>query len=229
MTATIATLIAGIIQDREIALSTESAADRQDLAIHVVEAAMFMVHKLLGEDLLRAAMGTVDESDRAAVLFATARRLIAMSAVFGTMDDDAAAPFKVAEEAVAVANGDAPVMFARLERRKVNDRINRAKCEALLWDAYLKGKGMKPAERRAKIATAFGHAHGWETIRRGWRRDVANTYKKSTLTYLLLQAEAEGRRGDPRWRLRGDHDWETALNRDGRKFLDIQRENNGNR
>lgn len=226
MTTTIGDLLVDLIQHRDDALAAVDPIDGQQLALDVVQEAMFIMHKLLGKDLLAMAIGTIDETDRRLVLETAARRLHALSGIFGKMPVDAAGPFSIVQEAISVSRGDAPLMFARLPGQKVNNRIIRAKFEALQWEAYLKGRGMRAGECQQRIAMAFGS--GWETIRRSWRRDVHASLDEAQIKYLIGVAELEGRRGVPRWEM-PDDDWEEALRRDGERCKKAVSENNGNR
>lgn len=225
MTVTVGDLLVKIVRDRDDAIRTVDPTERQRKALVALQEAMFAMHKLLGNELLVAALGTVDASDRAQVLETAARRIHMLSAVFGDLPEDAASPVNVVEEAVSIAKGDAPLMFARLDGRKVNDRIIRAKFEALKWEAYLKGFGIRAGERHERIALAFGA--DWETIRRAWRRDVASTLEPAQVRYLLAVAEVEGRGRVPRWEMKDD-DWASALTIDGARCVQAIRENNGN-
>ena len=226
MTVTVGDLLVKVVQDRDDALATVDSTERQQKALVAMQEAMFAMHKLLGKDLLVAALGTVDETDRGQVLQTAARRIHALSAVFGDIRDDAASLGKVVEEAVSIANGDAPLMFARLDQRKVNDRIIRAKFEALKWEAYLRGRGISAGESQAMVSKAFGA--GWETIRRAWRRDIGAALDKAHIDYLTAVARVEGQRGIKRWEM-SDDDWLGALQVDGQRCIQIIKENNGNR
>lgn len=226
MTITIGNLLADLVLHRDGALATDDPIERQQKALDVMQEAMFVMNKLLGEDLLTAALGVIDGTDRRLVLETAARRLHALSGVFGKLPMDAAGPFAVVQEAMSVARGDAPLMFARLSGQKVNNRVIRAKFEALQWEAYLKGRGMSANERQDLISNAFGSV--WETIRRSWRRDISAALEKTTIAYLLGLAEMEGRRGSPRWEM-PDEDWRAALQRDGARCKKAVAENNGNR
>lgn len=223
---TIPELLARIVRERDAALSAASTLERRERALNTLEVAMFTIHKLLGPDLLAATVLDVDSADRGAILHEAARRLFALCAVFGEMPPDPAAPIRIVEEALAVSRGDAPLLFARLDQQKVNHRINRAKFDALRWDAYLDGKGLKPGERHATIAEAYGTS--WETIRRSWRRDVLGRNPDPTDQYLLNRARADGVAGMGQWGGLGDTEWRRALFADGDRYRAILRENNGN-
>lgn len=229
MPVTIGDLLTQLVQDRDAALTIADDTERQKKAADVLRDSMFIVHKILGPDLLAAACGQVDETDRAALLQAVAQRSAIFGCVFGTTHGDAASPWRVAEEAIAVARGDAPLLFARIDRHKVNHRIIHAKFEALKWDAYLKGRGMRAGERQELIVQAFGGGTSWETIRRAWRRDVQTALESTQITYLMTLALLEGKRGDPRWEQMGNPDWEGALKHDGKHYLRVLAENYGNR
>lgn len=226
MTTTIGDLLVRIVKERDEALAAETAAERQQLALGVLETAMFTLHKLLGTDLLTAMLGDLEGADRGVILETAARRIFYLSTIFGKMPLDAAAPFKVVEEAMAIARGDAPLMFARLDGQKVNHRIGQAKFGALKWDAYLRGRGLPPGKRHALIAEAYGAP--WDTIRRAWKRDVVGLLSQESIAYLLQSAEVEGRLGVPRWEMLGSDDWEATMAADGRRYQFIVRENNGN-
>lgn len=226
MTITVGDLLANVMQHREAALATEDQAARQRKALAVIEEAMFVMHKLLGVDLLASALGTVDETDRVSVLRTAAQRLHAMSGLFGKMPLDAASPFKVVEEAVSISRGDAPLMFARIDRQKVKHRVLMAKAGALRWDAYLDGLGLAVADRHARIAKAYGT--DWLNIEK-WKQRELKALDCQTTKYLISVARNEGRQGEPRWESLGDTDWQSALERDGQQYLTILAENKGNR
>ncbi|GAA3714304.1 hypothetical protein GCM10022268_23850 [Sphingomonas cynarae] len=227
MTTTIGDLLANVILHRDAALATEDQGERQQLALDVVQEALMAMHKLLGKDLLTAALGDVDETDRIALLETAARRLHVLSSVFGMMPVDAAGPFAIAEEAWAVAHGDAPLMFARITGQKVKHRVLKAKLEALAWDAYLEGLGLAPGDRHARIGKAFGT--DWSTIEKWRQRDVWAAMSAVNIKYVIDLARSEGWRKVPRWKLLGNTDWEAALISDGRRYLEILAHNKGNR
>lgn len=222
----VADLLAKVLQGRKDALALEDDLERHLKAIHVLHDAMFLVNKLLGDDLLLAVLGTVDNDDREDVLETVALRVHTLSGVFHGLPEDAATLYRVAEEAVSVARGDAPLLFAKGEGPKVNLRIARAKREALIWNAYLKGRGLKAGDRQERIAEAFGRP--WRSISAGWRRDIVAALGASHYDFHIKIAEGEGRRGEPRWEMRESQNWEEALAKDGQRFLDAVRENTGN-
>lgn len=227
MTTTIGDLLANVVIHRDAALAAEDQGERQRLALDVMQEALFAMHKLLGEDLLKAALGIVDEMDRIALLETAARRLHVLSSIFGMMPVDAAGPFAIAEEAWAIAHGDAPLMFARITGQKVKHRVLKAKLEALAWDAYLEGLGLVPGDRHARIAKAFGA--DWSTIEKWKQRDVWAAMNAVNIKYVINLARSEGRRGVPRWKMQGNTDWEAALISDGRRYLEALAYNKGNR
>lgn len=222
-------LLGELMVRRDAALSESQPEKKREAAAAVIQDGMFILRQILGDEIVAEALGAVDDKDRQDILWNAGFRINMLSSFLVSMPIDAASPFKVAEEALSVCKGDAPLMFAKLGARKKNHRINMAKFEAFLWDAYLKGLGVRAGVRQDRIARAFGHMEGWETIRRGWRRDVAGLYPARTEAYLLLQAENEGRRGLPRWKLSEGVEWEEALVADGQHFLRVQKENVGNR
>lgn len=172
---TVGDRLAEILRARAEVLASDDEEFREHRANDALLSTMFLVHKLLGTEVLQAALGTVDEDDPVAVLETAANRISVLSAVFYNLPQDAASPFAIASEAVAVARGDKPHIFAQIKSSSkpvVKNREHRLKMQAFVWDAYLKAKGMGTIDRAWTIGQAYGS--DWSNIKTSWKRDIAS-------------------------------------------------------
>lgn len=217
-----------LILSKADALAEEDPQRRIFKARDVLVGVLGLCAEFLGPELLATAYGKVDPSaEREELLHLLATRLHITSTLFWSLPNDSISLSAVTSEALAVARGDAPLLFARLEGRKVNYRVLRAKFEALKWDKFLDGMGLGPPDRHARIASAFGQE--WETIRRRWKKDVIAGLTKVDVPYFLQSAKLEGKTGfRPSSLINPGETWETALARSGRAFLQAQTDNAGN-
>lgn len=228
---------ADILLARAAVLESDDEEFREVRAGDALLNAMFLVHKLLGVEVLQAALGTVDEDDPVAVLKTAASRISVLSAVFYKLPRDAASPFAVAEEAMAVARGDVPHIFAQIKsgsKPRVKDREHRLKMQAFVWDAYLKARGMKAIDRAWTIGQAYNS--DWSNIKTSWKRDVGSISPELFTFSVGLGARA-GRENTAHWELadvagarardpettRTMEDWEIALKLDVRRLQRARR------
>jgi hypothetical protein len=210
----------------------ENATGPEDKAAKARDAVVGMLHfaqAFLGEDVIRAAYGEIDQDDRAEMLRVVSLRVLMASMLFAKMPDDAGSLDHVAAEAMAVAKGDAPVFFAQLSgARKRSWRVTRAKFEAFTWDAYLEGLGVEPATREGAITTAFGER---SDTRRKWLRPARALLGDDYVDYHLGKAKTEGIGGKPYSlsqsfydaKFGGPQTWQEALARDGERFRETLR------
>ncbi|WP_342658250.1 hypothetical protein NPJ82_02595 [Sphingomonas sp. NY01] len=231
MRTTLGDLLADISVEKERILSLDGGEEQQVAAADLLRKSMFFIHKLLGVEVLQAALGSVDENDPEAVLKVAAARISIFAGLFYQIPEDAASPMKVVEEAAAISNGDAPQMFAKFSDTKVKDRVIRAKFRAHVWAAYLKASGMPAMQAERRVEDAFGYP--WETIRKGWTRDVGAALDEVYRSFALNLAKVTGAAGRPNWeqaeiahqRTIDTHatndmlDWEIALRLDGQRFI----------
>jgi hypothetical protein len=227
---TISDRLAEILQTRAEILASEDEEFREIRAGDLLLSTMFLVHKLLGAEVLQAALGTVDEDDPVAVLKTAANRISVLSAVFYKLPQDAASPFAVAREAMAIAHGDKPHIFAQIKSSSkpvVKDREHRLKMQAFVWDAFLKAKGMSAIERSYKIGEAY--SSDWGNIKTSWKRDIASIPREIFKFAIALGTEA-GLTNGAHWELadvageraknpeatKKMEDWEVALKMDAR-------------
>ncbi|MDR6788723.1 hypothetical protein J2Y58_002088 [Sphingomonas sp. BE138] len=232
---TLADVLAEIANDRQQFLAVEDEERRHIMAADALTKAMFFVYKLLGNDMLSAAIGTVDEDDPVSVLKVASARLLIYASLFKDLPEDKASPIRIIEEAMAIANGDTPVTFAKLEMvPTTKHREHRLKLRAISWDAYLRGRGMSSVDRAWTIGKAFNA--DWSTINTSWRRDI-RPLGEHRIEFSIAIAERAGRNGVANWetveiayaRIRdpasteGLEDWELALKLDAQQLQDARR------
>ena len=230
---TLAETLLELAKQRQAAASASDDHERSEKAQDLLVGLIYFAQAFMGDELLAAAYGEVDADNRETVLRTIAQRTMVASMLFAKLPDDAASLERVAEEAMAVARGDAPSLFSRLPAaRKRSYRVTRSKFEALTWDAYLEGLNVTASTRHGAIAVAFGH--DWDTVSR-WIKPARSLLGEDYVDYHLELARMQGRRGKPYNMNRSYLDtrsphpdpWQEALQRDGRRFLLVQRENLG--
>lgn len=144
----------------------------------------------LGDDFIETIYGEDD-------LFSASNRMALLSSLLsGFFEDergetDRYSPAAIRRELEALANGDAPILFAKRGgqsgRRDVTYRLALAEARAFYWDAWLKEIGVKPAERQAEICLAFGKT--WDAFRKNRKaldRDLGEQH--------MAELEAKGAR-----------------------------------
>ena len=181
--------------------------------------AVRLARDLCGEELLREVYGASDAVARQQQLRLLARRLDAASWLFLPFHDEPHGLLSIADEATAVASGDAPHIFAPLGRR-VRHRLLMARLDALRWDAYLDGLDIDAEERRQAIKVAYGYTE-WETIRRRWKTDIKEVWG-AAVDRRLAADRRDGSNGLRRWQMRPGEAWQSALTRSGERYCALR-------
>ncbi len=193
MTPTIGDNLAEAMRRKEAFLAPDNAGERAEQAREILTILLGAVGKLAGPEVLAAVYGTFDPGDKAGTLKAIARRAFAVAPLFARLPEDGASLYAIAAEALAVTEGDDPLLFARLpDQRKNPLRLARAKFSALLWDAYLKAAGVAPPERHGSIASSYGQE--WDTVER-WSKQVRQKLGADFVKYHTNIATIEGAKG----------------------------------
>ncbi|MCW6531177.1 hypothetical protein NED98_13070 [Sphingomonas sp. MMSM20] len=186
-------------------------------AYMLFKAAIRIARGLCGEAMLREVYGPSDDVDGRDRLLLIARRLEAAAWIFLPFHGQPVSLSAVADEAVAVANGDDPLIFARLGKlSKV--RLLGEKLEALKWEAWLSGLGVSAADRQHAITTAYLGNGVWDSIRRRWGEDVNKHFGENRVADVLKRERRDGSRSLRRWVMRPDEHWEAALARSGNRY-----------
>jgi hypothetical protein len=231
---TFADALLELAEQRRAATSASDEREKSEKAQDLLISLLHFAQTFMGKDLLAAAYGELGTDDRESVLRTIARRTLVTSMLFAKLPDDPASLERVAEEAMAVARGDAPSLFSRLPAaRKRSYRVTRSKFDALTWDAYLEGLNVPASTRHGAIGAAFGH--DWDTVSR-WIKPARSHLGDEYVDYHLALAQMQGQRGEPysinrsylEARAPDPGPWQEALQRDGRRFLIIQRESLSN-
>lgn len=210
-------------------LAVENATDPTEKAAKARDAVVEMlgfVQSFLGDDVIKAAYGEVDPADREEMFRTIALRVHTASMLFARMPDDAGNLSRVAGEAMAVGQGDTPILFAQPARKRAW-RVAKAKFRALAWDAYLEGRDVPATARHSAIVSAFGNE--WDTISR-WIKQARTHLGEQYVDYHISKARVEGMRRQSHSlgvsyraaKLEPPVTWEEALVRDGKHFLSIQ-------
>jgi hypothetical protein len=186
---------------------------RQDKARGHMAAVLGFAERLCGCDVVREAYGCAGD-ERESALEAFAERADLAAYVFGQLDRGPGSLNEAAAEARAIAQGDKPVAFAKLGRRRAVVLL-RAKFEALRWDAWLGGIGLSVDQRHSAIADAFGST--WDTISR-WRPDVETAWGREALRQIDLD-RADAANGLRMWSMKPGEPWEASLRRAGDRYL----------
>lgn len=191
---------------------------RYDQARGYMAEVLDFARRVCGETVAHAAYGSTS-TEREQALEGFAARADLASYAFGQLDRGAGSLNEAAAEARAIAQGDKPVAFAKLGRRRPIV-ILRAKFDALRWDAWLSGIGIGVDERHAAIAAAFGAP--WDTISR-WRPDLENAWGREALGQIE-QDRLDARNGLRMWSMAPGEPWETGLTHAGARYLAALRE-----
>jgi hypothetical protein len=154
---------------------------RREWAPVLVAEAMEIAAYICGPNVIADAYGVpnpeaADPSDRLDALQALRRRLMYPQRLFAEVDRaGGAGSFGNAQaELQAIASGDAPQLFAKLNPNKtVKHRVHSARLLLLQWDAYLEAKGVSGPDRHSEISRAAGF--DWATIYK-WGRKVRDTF-----------------------------------------------------
>lgn len=194
MTPTIGDNLVEVMHRRDAFLSTDNPGDRVEQAREILAILLGAAGKLVGPEVLAAAYGTTEPGDRASTLKAIAGRAYAVAPLFARLPEDGASFYSITAEALAIEQGDDPLLFARLpDLRKNPLRLARAKLSALLWDAYLRAKGISPPERHGAIASSYGQE--WDTVER-WSKQVRSKLGADFVKYHTSVATIEGAKGE---------------------------------
>lgn len=103
---------------------------------------------------------------------------------------------ELVEELYAVANGDAPKLFAK--RRSSNGkranswRLARHQLRALAWERFLRAKGMAAGKAQDDVSSAFGTP--WATIRQ-WSNPLVQMHGAGWVQHVMKAATHAGRNG----------------------------------
>ncbi len=233
MTPTIGDNLVEVVRMREAFLSPDNAGDREEQARDILLVLLGVVGKLAGPEVLAAAYGTVEPGDRVSTLRAIAGRAYAVAPLFAKLPEDGASFHAITAEALAIEQGDDPLLFARLpDLRKNPLRVARTKLCALLWDAYLKAKGVSAYERHAAIAFAYGQE--WDTVER-WSKQVRQKLGVEFVKYHTNVATIEGAKGEGfSWNDQTPFGtepqalpWQEHLRRDGQAYVAAMNANAG--
>lgn len=200
--------------DYRAAIESGSAAEIGDARMEV-GALLQIVRHVAGEEVFRMAVPPVSldshRSDQLAALRSALCTAINLS--LGSREDGVADPFvMMADELDAIANGDAPSLFARLPGRKTKYRAAHSKLNALCWDQFLEGAGVSRSDRHAAISNAF--AQEWDTISR-WRGDVQAVLSEAYVDRELRISRKRGLRARGAWLNENSATWRTMLRKDG--------------
>jgi hypothetical protein len=220
-------LIGLLIRHRDEVLRLEHAAQRQEEAAGIVQDGLLILKQILGDEILIAFLGDVDPGDPRDVLEAIRSRCWSIGALFAKLPQDKASFWEIAGEAHAIAEGDAPVIFAQLPGvRKKPSRLTKAKLGAICWDVYLEQLGIEGVSRHADIAKAYGT--DWGTIFK-WKAQALELFGQSYLDYRLWVARSAGEaRSCLTDYMEAGATWQEALERDGDEFRIVQRVNRKN-
>ncbi len=151
----------------------EIEADKRRTASLAISNYILAICERIGPDALTSALGTSPpETDAEARLNCLADRLNIFAPP--SMGEDRLSLEALARELRAMAKGDKPQITepAPFHGLKAPNaiRIAHHKLRALQWDAFLKSRGNRPADRHNAIASAYGE--DWTTIYR-WKPQVA--------------------------------------------------------
>lgn len=149
-----------------VALAHENGIER-DSAVFVLSIFLSALGEHLGDEYVSAIYGSDD-------LHSAADRMMLLSALltgfFGGRrgEADKFSPTSIRREFEAIAEGDAPFLFAkqvgRSGKRGNSYRLSLTEVRAFYWDSFLKALGASTADRQGEIAFAFGKT--WDAIRK---------------------------------------------------------------
>lgn len=149
-----------------VALTHENGVERESA---ILELSLFLsgLGEHLGSEYVSAIYGSDD-------LHSAADRMMLVSAlltgIFGDRrgEVDKFSPTSIRREFAAIAEGDAPFLFAKQKgrsgKRENSYRLALVEARAFYWDSFLKTLGASPADRQGEILFAFGKT--WDAIRK---------------------------------------------------------------
>ncbi|RYD57203.1 MAG: hypothetical protein EOP83_21160 [Verrucomicrobiaceae bacterium] len=202
-------------QREKLLAKAETEEDRQGWSRLLLHHAVDFASKICGEEVIKDAYGSAIEGDRQDALDKIARRLSVVQSIYSPFDklETPGSLWSAMSEVRAIANGDEPKLFAKLDGRRRRYRLALTKLRALEWEAYLKALGVGSVERRARITVAYGYE--WDTIYR-WGDDIKSTLGADRVDTALRQAVLLHKH-DMGKMLTGESSWEEALKADGLK------------
>jgi len=155
----------------------------------LLPAAMGLAAEAVGRDVLATfserEMATYPQAgDRSAALDDLARRIRLLCLLLPQVQDAGRiSMFDAVGEIVAIARGDTPRLFAKLDlgpnsRRRANAfRLALFQVLALMWDAYFRAEGVEPREVKLLISAAFGEDHTtWSRWREPVRQEIGDLH-----------------------------------------------------
>lgn len=183
------------------------------LLSHAADLASFFC----GEQIVKDAYGTAIAGDRQDALDKIPRRLLLILGIYGREDraDVPGSLTSVMAEVRAIAMGDDPKLFKKLEGRVRRYRLALLKLRALEWNAYLSAMGLPAFERQGRISIAYGYS--WDTISR-WADDIRPIVGDKTVDDAIRQARLTYEY-EMHALLTAGGPWEEALTADGKKYL----------
>lgn len=186
----------------------------------LIKSLMMGITMLIDPNKLKDAYGAIPaETDRRAHLLALADRLELVDGLF-EMADPHGSPgslWAAAQEARAVAHGDAPRTFKQLPSQgKRSSRLNTYRLahhqvRALAWAELFRERGVAPSAYQGQIALAFGET--WETIRK-WRSKLRERLGSAEVDERIWFASSIS---SP-WRRLSDEQIDTLLTKDGKAY-----------
>lgn len=200
-----------------------SGPRRKKAAGRLIEMLLEAVGLMAGREALAAAFASEEPSPdrRSSVLNAMLPRLLLANALFKKVETpgDPASLNVLIWEMLAVANGDAPRLMARIDGRegsftnKYRSSLHRLR--ALQWDRALEAWGVAPGIRHGEIGAAYGAE--WTRIR-NWGEQAADALGPELVATMLDWAAAglDPVFSNPLIR----EGYKPFLERDGRAFLD---------
>jgi len=158
-------------------------------------------------------------SERSAALDDLARRIRLLCLMLPQIEPDGEGinMFDAVLEIAAIARGDEPRLFAKIElgpnsRRRANAfRLALHQAHALMWDAFFRGEGLEPKEAHLLVSSAFGEDYTtWTRWRDPVQREIGDLHWnvlmgkaknfRSQLAQDLDEAKVKVRRDGERYR-----------------------------
>jgi hypothetical protein len=180
----------------EAATDEERVVAAERLARWTLEAAA----SVIGFNALKMLYNPQVGKDRHLALLNAWQRLGIVEPLFGGLEssDDLGSIRSLRAEILAVANGDKPLLLARLPA-KAKYRVSTHRLRALQWVEHLKSEGHRPNEATAEVLAGFNLS---PSTLRDWRKDVEKNLGSANVQMCLDWA---ARGTDPHfWDVKGD-------------------------
>jgi hypothetical protein len=175
----------------ETKIASEGEAAARPDANFLVRRAAEIAAELCGPEILGISLLT--SRPEADPLYIMAHRLNLAEPLIGAGGDDHFVDLR--NEIYSVVAGDGPNLFRKRSKKKGKGEDSKYRAinhwlEALRWEAFLSGLGVKASERQARFASAYCVTH--DSLRTTWKRACLEMWGPEHVNAVIAAAKKAG-------------------------------------